>query len=56
MVFIVKATAVYLKLCFDVGLPGVEVDLAVFIASESIRVVELCSVLWVEGVESKGCC
>jgi hypothetical protein len=43
VVLIVEAATVYLKLRFNIRLLGIEVDFAFFVAYESIRVVELCS-------------
>jgi hypothetical protein len=43
MVLVVEATTIYLELCFNIRLLGIEVDFAFFVTYESIRVIELCS-------------
>jgi hypothetical protein len=52
VVFIVKTATVYLEFYFDIGFPGVEVDLTFFVTREPIRVVELSSVFEADDLTS----
>jgi hypothetical protein len=43
IVLVVEAATIYLELCFNIRLLGIEVDFAFFVTYKSIRVVELYS-------------